>query len=103
MFRDHGDRGGEVAALNETGALAHAQGENDRAAVLYRQGLDLARQIDSTWDEARALAGLGRCAGDTAQAETSLRRALEIFTRTGAADQAAKVSTELDALRSRWG
>jgi DNA-binding SARP family transcriptional activator len=98
VFRDHGDRGGEAEALNETGALAHAQGENDRAAVLHRQALDLAREIDSTWDEAHALAGLGRCADDTVQAEDSLRRALEIFQRTGAVGEAARVGAELDTL-----
>jgi tetratricopeptide (TPR) repeat protein len=98
VFRDRGDRGGETAALNEAGALEHAQGENDRAAALHRQALDVAQQIASTWDEAHALAGLGRCDDDTTQAETSLRSALEIFTRTGAAAEATRVRAELDAL-----
>jgi hypothetical protein len=98
IFRDHGDRGGEAEALYEAGTFAHAEGEDERAAALHRQALDLAREIDSTWDEAHALAGLGRCADDTAQAEASLRAALEIFQRTGAAGEAARVGAELDDL-----
>jgi tetratricopeptide (TPR) repeat protein len=98
IFRDHADRGGEASVLNEMGALDHARGASDQAAALHRQALDLARQIESNWDEAHALAGLGRCADDTAQGETCLRGALEIFQRTGAAGDAAEISAELDAL-----
>jgi hypothetical protein len=50
--------------------------------------------------EARALAGLGRCAraaGRTAEAEDRLRQALAILRRIGAAE-AADISAELDAL-----
>jgi hypothetical protein len=63
-------------------------------------GLGLARQIGSAWDEAHALAGLGRCAlavGHAATAEGMLRQALEIFQRIGVAE-AAGVSAELEAL-----
>ena len=98
IVRDHGDRGAEATVLNETGALAHAQGENDRAAVLHRQALDLAREICSTWDEAHALAGLGRCIDDATQAEASLRLAQEILQRTGVAGEAASIGAELDDL-----
>jgi Tfp pilus assembly protein PilF len=66
----------------------------------HRQALDLARAIASSWDEAHALAGLGRCAlaaGHATQAEILLRQALEIFQRTGAAE-ADGVARELTAL-----
>ena len=49
--------------------------------------------------EALALAGLGRCslaAGHSDEAAQTLRQALEIFQRIGAAE-AAGVSAELDA------
>jgi len=62
--------------------------------------LDLARAVASAWDEAHALAGLGRCAlaaGHAAQAAALLRQALEIFQRIGAAE-AGDVSRELAAL-----
>jgi hypothetical protein len=62
--------------------------------------LDLARQIGSSWDEAYALAGLGRCAlavGHTAKAEDRVRQALKIFQRIEAAEASA-VSAELQAL-----
>jgi Flp pilus assembly protein TadD len=55
------------------------------------QALYLARQIGSTWDEAHALAGLGRCAlaaGRTSEADTALRQALAIFQRIGAGEAA---------------
>jgi hypothetical protein len=64
------------------------------------RSLGLARQIGSAWDEAHALAGLGRCAlaaGHTTRPEDMLRQALGIFQRIGAAE-AAEVSAELEAL-----
>jgi hypothetical protein len=45
-------------------------------------------EIGGAWDEARALAGLGRgdlAAGRINKAERNLRQALEIFLRIGAA------------------
>jgi hypothetical protein len=66
----------------------------------HQQALDVARQIDSPWDEAHALAGLGRCAlaaGHTKPAEARLRQAWEIFRRLGAAE-ATDVAAELDGL-----
>jgi hypothetical protein len=66
----------------------------------HRQALDLARQIGSSWDEANALAGHGRCemaAGRISTAEGRLWQALEIFQRIGAAE-AADISAELQAL-----
>ena len=71
-----------------------------QAGSCHRQALDLARQIGSSWDEAHALAGLGRCAlaaGHTAGAADMLRQALGIFQRIGAAET-AEVSVELQAL-----
>ena len=68
--------------------------------MCHRQALDLAREIDSSWDEACALAGLGRCglaAGRTADAVADLRQAREIFEKTGASE-AADVAAELDTL-----
>jgi hypothetical protein len=52
------------------------------------------------WDEAHALAGLGRCAvtnGHAAQAEILLQQALEIFQRIGAGE-ARDLLTEVNAL-----
>jgi len=62
--------------------------------------VELARAITSSWNEACALAGLGRCAkviGRTAQAEALLRQAHQIFHQIGAAE-ARDVLAELDAL-----
>jgi tetratricopeptide (TPR) repeat protein len=71
ISRDLGDRGGEAELLSELGTLHRVRGDLDQAVVCHRQALDLAREIDSSWDEAHALAGLGRCAlaaGRTANA-----------------------------------
>jgi tetratricopeptide (TPR) repeat protein len=99
-YRDIGDRGGEAEALNERGTLHRVSGDLARAEGCHRQALDLARAIASSWDEAHALAGLGRCAlaaGHATQAVALLRQALEIFQRIGAAE-AGDVSRELTAL-----
>jgi tetratricopeptide (TPR) repeat protein len=93
-------RRGHYRALNESGALSRARDDLGQARSCHQQALDLARQIGSPLNEAHALAGLGRCAlaaGRTAEAETGLRQALEIFRRIGTAE-AADVRAELDAL-----
>ncbi len=90
-------RGGESEALNEAGTLHRACGDLRRAVSCHQQALDLARQLGIALEEANALAGLGRAAGPTAEAEDKLREALAIFQRIGAAE-AAGVSAELDAL-----
>jgi tetratricopeptide (TPR) repeat protein len=97
-------RRGEVEARNQAGSLSRIRGDLSQAGSCHRQALDLARQIDSPLDEARALAGLGRCAlaaGLRAEAETGLRRALEILQRIGAAEASA-ASAELNALSAPW-
>ena len=74
LYRDIGDRGGEAVALNERGTLHRVSGELALAQECHQRSLELSRDIDSSWDEAHALAGLGRCAladGDAAQAESS--------------------------------
>jgi tetratricopeptide (TPR) repeat protein len=100
IYRDLGNRSGEVMALNESGTLHRATGDLARAEGRHRQALDLARAIASPWDEAHALAGLGRCAlaaGHATQGEALLRQALEIFQRIGAAE-VGDVSRELAVL-----
>ena len=100
IFRDLGNRGGEAESLNERGTLHRVSGELARAEGCHRQGLDLARAIASSWDEAHALAGLGRCAlaaGRVTEAAENLRQAVEIFQRIGVAE-VGDVSRELTAL-----
>ena len=100
IYRNIGDRGGEVETLNELGMLNRVCGDLGRAGRYHRQALDLAREITSPWDEAQALAGLGRCglaAGRATDAVAGLRQAREIFERIGAAEATA-VAAELDGL-----
>ena len=100
IYRDLGDRGGEATALNERGTLHRVSGDLAEAEGCHQRALDLAGAIASSWDEAHALAGLGRCAlaaGHATQAEILLRQALKIFHRIGAAE-APDLLAELDAL-----
>ena len=102
IFRDLGDQGSEVTALNETGTLRRLSGAIAQAEAWHRQALELARAIGTAWDEAHALAGLGRCAaaaGHITRAQALLRQAHAIFQRIGVTDAPA-VLTELDALAS---
>ena len=57
IFRDTGDRGSEIETLNELGALRLAQGDPAKAAICHHEALRGAREINSVWDEAHALAG----------------------------------------------
>jgi tetratricopeptide (TPR) repeat protein len=101
IFRDLGD---EAEVLNELGALYRIRGDLDRARGCHRQALDLARAVDSSWDEAHALAGLGRCAlaaGQAAEATASLDQALTIFRRLGTAE-AGEVAAEFAALSQAY-
>ena len=98
--RSLGDRVGEAETLNERGTLHRVSGDIAQAEQCHQQALDLACQVGSAWDQAHALAGLGRSAlatGHTAEAQGMLRQALEIFQRIGTAE-AAEISAELQAL-----
>jgi lipopolysaccharide biosynthesis regulator YciM len=95
-----GDRGGETTGLNQLGELHRARGDVGRARDCHLRALDLARELQGSWDEAHALAGLGRCAhasGDLAAATRLLGQAHDIFCRIGAAE-AAGLADELDAM-----
>ena len=62
IYREIGNRSAETQALNEAGTLYRLRGDLDRARSCHQRALDLAREIGIAWDEAHALAGLGRCA-----------------------------------------
>jgi tetratricopeptide (TPR) repeat protein len=89
--------------LNERGTLHRVSGDLAQAEACHQQALDLAHASASPWQEAHALAGLGRCAfaaADATQAEVLLRQALEIFQRIGAAE-VADLLAELDVFAGR--
>ncbi len=99
-FCDLGDRGGEAEALNEVGALYRVRGNPDRGKEYHQQALALARETGSSWVEADSLGGLGRCAlaaGQTSDAQASLRQAQQIFQRIGAVETTT-IAAELDAV-----
>jgi tetratricopeptide (TPR) repeat protein len=105
IYREIGNRGDEAETLNELGTVYHAWGDLDQAAAFHREALDLSRALDNTFNEAVAVAGLGRCAwaaGRREDAEAALSQALEIFQRIGAAE-AAEVSAELAELEAAAG
>jgi transcriptional regulator with XRE-family HTH domain len=90
------------------GSLVLVTSRRHLSALDDATALELARAIESAWDEAHALAGLGRCAratGHAGQAQILLCQALEIFQRIGAAE-APELLAELepsDLFTSRGG
>jgi hypothetical protein len=79
---------------------ARLEGDLGRVGECQRQALAIARAIASSWDEAHALAGLGRRAivlGDCARGEKYLRVAHAVFLGMGAAD-AGSLNDEVCAL-----
>jgi len=100
IYREIGNLGGVVETLNDIGALHRVGGELHHAEECHSQALDLAVEIRSSWDEAHAHAGLGRCAladGRIAEAVARLQNALEIFRKLGAAE-ASGISAELNSI-----
>jgi hypothetical protein len=80
--------------------LHQVRGDLERAGALHQQALDRSREIASPWDEAHALAGLGRCALDAdriAEAQARFRQALTIFQQMGAAE-AVNLAAELGTI-----
>ncbi|QMU67248.1 tetratricopeptide repeat protein [Streptacidiphilus sp. P02-A3a] len=98
--RDTDNRGALAEVLNDRGELHRICGETASARICHQESLDLARAIDSPWDQALALAGLGRAAlaeNDTVQARTLLEGALGIFERIGA-PEVQELRSELETL-----
>ncbi|WP_411077885.1 cyclophane-containing RiPP biosynthesis TPR protein HaaT [Streptomyces sp. cmx-10-25] len=86
ILRELGDRCGEAEVLNHWGALLRSSGDWAAASELFWQALGLARDIRCPLEKARALEGIGRCdwmAGARAQAEGSLREALDVYRQLG--------------------
>ena len=97
-LRERDFRAGRIRRRDDIGA--RLQGQLGPAEAHHQQALKLARELDSSWDEAHALAGLGRCAvaaGRDADGIAGLQQAEAIFRRLGIAD-AADVAAELAAL-----
>jgi tetratricopeptide (TPR) repeat protein len=89
IYRDLGDRLGEAEALNRTGTLYLTCSDPQQACIRHQRALELARVTCSRLEEARALEGIGRSAEvmrNTSMASQSLRQALTIYRRIGAAE-----------------
>ncbi|MEU0929528.1 ATP-binding protein [Streptomyces malaysiensis] len=101
LFAEVGDSQGEAEALNSLGSLLAFSEEPQRARDTYQQALALARQVHSPLDEAHALEGTARCQAhtDTQAAIISLREAVTIYQRLGAAETATATDylTQLEA------
>ena len=100
-MRRFGDRQGEAATLNAKGALAAATSGPAEALTLYQEALRLARECHSPLDEARSLEGIARATtrtGDRTTALHTLRDAIALYERIGAAETATATAflAELD-------
>lgn len=102
LYQDLGYRLGEAEVLNVTGKLVAESVGPREALELHRASMQLARQIHSPLEEARALEGAANCqlhAGERTAALADLREAVAIYTRIGV--PAAKAAKEF--LRSLKG
>jgi len=101
IYRDLGDRLGEASVLRELGGITDAGTFNNagglsdepagqqQALALFQQALQLAREVNSPLNEARALDGAARYkerAGQRTAALADLREAVAIYQRIGAAE-----------------
>ncbi|HUC25015.1 MAG TPA: tetratricopeptide repeat protein [Streptosporangiaceae bacterium] len=105
IFRSLGDRPGEAESLNNLGELACATSQVDKALACFEHALAIATSANEHIEQARALVGIGRLytqAGRHESAETSLSRALEMYTRIGvpAAREVAAMLRSLDPSQS---
>ena len=81
MFRELGDRWGQLQAIEWLGAAAAAASDRAQAARLHRDGLRMAEDLGLWPQAADALSWLGRNAlqsGDLAQARELLERAMRL-------------------------
>ena len=101
LFQEVGNVQGEAEVLNSTGALVAKSAAPQRALVVYRQALDVARQAMSPLDEAHALEGIVR-SSDHHAALADLRQAVSIYRRIGVpeATSAAEYLAQLQAEHS---
>ncbi|MEU9701500.1 tetratricopeptide repeat protein [Streptomyces sp. NPDC047981] len=99
VVRAIGNRRGEAEVLNSMGALTADSAGAAEALPHYRSALRLARQLPSPIEEGRALEGIAHClgrTGDVSAARDTLRQAVSVYRRIGAAE-AASAATALEA------
>ncbi|MFE1384097.1 tetratricopeptide repeat protein [Streptomyces sp. NPDC058740] len=92
-----GDGQGRAALLNDLGEVRLTLGA-EAAEDAHREAAVLARDIGIPLEEARSLAGLGRCARTRDESDLAtglLQRALDLFSRMGAGER-ERLARELD-------
>ena len=97
MFRDLGDRSGLAKALNSLGELSLRSSAPQEARSHHAEALAIARELDTSAEQARALEGIGHSLlhQDPAEAAVHLRQALEIYQNIGVPG-ARRVQATLD-------
>jgi hypothetical protein len=103
IYRQLGDRGAEVEAVNHYAELQTVTGNPSGGRQLHLGALDLAREIHSRWDEANTLCGLAAAdrADDNLKGTRSyLSQALELYRAMGCSADVERVRTELDRLKT---
>ena len=85
LIADSAERQAECGVLNDLGVTLAAGGDTGSSMQAHQRALDRAIQIDSRYEQGRALAGLAEhlFATDPAQARRHWARALAIFRRMG--------------------
>ncbi|MEV6879518.1 tetratricopeptide repeat protein [Amycolatopsis sp. NPDC051128] len=99
LYRTLGQHLGVAETLNHKGTLLLASGRPTEAKAQHQMALREARTINTPIEEARALAGIGRCVavlGDPALTLDHFHEALAIYERLGAAERFAIAETIAD-------
>lgn len=94
----HDDIKGRIFALRRLGDVAIGEGRADRATRLYGRALQLARQVDSSSETARALARLAIAAGlrgDTGGTQRYLRECQRTRTELNLPDACLRLPRHL--------
>ncbi|QMU76259.1 AfsR/SARP family transcriptional regulator [Streptacidiphilus sp. PB12-B1b] len=88
LYRELGDRWGQILGLNELSVVTHASGDRARSRMLSAEALRLAEELGSTEDIADLLCGRAERAlrdGDVDAAEADCERAVGLFQHIGSA------------------
>ena len=114
LYRELGDRWGEILGLAELAGVSYLLGERARSRALTAQALRLAEELGSVEDIADLLCGRAERAlldGDLDAAEADCERAVRLFQQAGSVSNipraqlcramAARLRGDLDAARSR--
>jgi tetratricopeptide (TPR) repeat protein/tRNA A-37 threonylcarbamoyl transferase component Bud32 len=89
LYADRGNREGEAAVRYQRGRLFLSLQRAPDARAEFEQALGIARQLDNKYQQVQALLQLALSLPDGAEAEKTVRQAIDLAQATGMSDQLA--------------